>query len=35
LTGNQNTLIVEAGGYDVFIGMPLYFILRALGKSMG
>jgi len=35
LADSQNILIAGAGGgFDVFIGLPLYFTLRALGKTV-
>jgi hypothetical protein len=35
LTGQQHILIAgTGGGFDVFIGLPLYFSLRALGKTV-
>jgi hypothetical protein len=35
LSASQDVLIAGAGGgFDVFIGLPLYFTLRALGKAV-
>ena len=35
LAGSQNVLIAGmGGGFDVFIGLPLYFTLRSMGKQV-